>query len=115
MVPDFSALLESLDSGSLEIVQTHDLEDDLDDAPTTPGGVISTDAFLADIKGEVLGGGLTGGLGAELSALTGAKGARRPTASVNRIPEPGQGIELRLDRTVDKDLVLKIIEGIRNL
>lgn len=115
VVPDFSALLESLDSGSLEIVQTHDLEDDLDDAPTTPGGVISTDAFLADIKGEVLGGGLTGGLGAELSALTGAKGARRPTASVNRIPEPGQGIELRLDRTVDKDLVLKIIEGIRNL
>jgi len=50
-----------------------------------------------------------------LSALTGAGGSKRPTASVNKIPEAGSPIEIHRDQTVDKDLVLKIIEGIKGL
>jgi hypothetical protein len=75
-------------------------------------GVISTDAFMEDIGGEMLG----VGLGDELSALTGAERPKsaRPTASVNKIPEAGSGVIHRDDR-VDRDTVMKIIDGIKNL
>ncbi|MDP2233013.1 MAG: hypothetical protein Q8K89_05205, partial [Actinomycetota bacterium] len=116
-VPDLSDILESLDSieglaGDLDGAEPGDDEPAM---PTQSMGVISTDAFLADIAGEDLGAGLSGGLGDELSALTGLGGSKRPTASVNRIPEAGSPLEIHRDHAVDKDLVLKIIEGIKGL
>jgi len=114
---DLSDILQSLDEEAeqtaAEIVET--VSFDAEEPSSAGGGVISTDAFLADIGGEELGVGLSGGLGDELSALTGAGGSRRPTASVNRIPERGSSSGPRMDQTVDKELVLKIIEGIKNL
>jgi len=111
--PDLAALLESLDIEAEEPA----VEDDFDlellrDAGTT-GGVISTDAFLDEISFDGMG--LSGGLGDELSALTGAETTnKRPTANVNRIPEPGEEM-LHRDQTVDKDTLLRIIDGIKNL
>ena len=56
------------------------------------------------------------GLTDELSALTGLGRPGRPTASVNKIPEPAAaGDVLRRDTRVDKDTLLKIIDGIKNL
>lgn len=118
-IPDLSDILESLDTQAglddeVEVVETPALDDSaVEPAPSM--GVISTDAFLADIAGESLGVGLSSGLGDELSALTGAGGNKRPTASVNKIPDAGSPIEIHRDHTVDKDLVLKIIEGIKGL
>ncbi len=117
--PDLSDILSSLEEepglGETEIVQTPDLEGDIAEAQAPSSGVISTDAYLADISPDGFGVGLSTGLGDELSALTGASGRSRPTASVRRIPESGQSVELKRDVTVNKDLVLKIIEGIKNL
>lgn len=121
--PDFSALLESLDvdaEGSAEdasALQAGFDEDLLRDVvePDVGGGVISTDAFLEDIAiDEDLG--FSGGLNDELSALTGAerRGPSRPQASVNTLPAEGSGT-LHRDTRVDKDTVLKIIDGIKNL
>ncbi len=124
--PDFSALLESLDvdaeaaTGPEEAASglsgaASDFDEELlrDEQPVQAGGVISTDAFLEDISMDDLG--FSGGLTDELSALTGAERRQpaRPQASVNAIPEAGSA--LRRDARVDKDTVLKIIEGIKGL
>jgi len=111
---DFSGILESLEElgeEEPEIVHTESL-DEQRGGPA--GGVISTDAFLADISPDELGVGLSSGLGDELSALTGAESQRRPSTNVNKLPEPGR-VEIHRDRTVNKELVLKIIEGIEKL
>ena len=117
--PDLSDILSSLEEEAEaeppEIVATSNFDEELGEAGAPSAGVISTDAFLADISTDGLDVGLSSGLGDELSALTGAGGRSRPSASVNKIPEPGQPMELRRDQTVDKDLVLKIIKGIENL
>jgi len=134
VTPDFSDLLLSLedpesesdmdevstqvtDAAMDETVLEMGIEsevDELDREAQPSGGGISTDAFLDEIApDENLG--LSGGLGLELSALTGAGGRARPSASVNKLPEPGNGLELHRDQTVDKDLVLKIIEGLKEL
>lgn len=112
--PDFSDILESLDRADENESGDIDTFDAEIGAPPAEG-VISTDAYLADIGGDNFGTGLSSGLGDELSALTGAGGSKRPTASVNRIPEPGATLELHRDQTVDRELVMKIIEGIKNL
>jgi hypothetical protein len=124
---DFSELLESLDVGP-EAVEEPVVADaaaepilpDFDEellrevAPAgEAGGVISTDAYLEDITIDEMdfGGGMTD----ELSALTGMGRPSRPTTSVNRIPDaPAEGV-LRRDTRVDKDTLLKIIDGIKNL
>lgn len=130
--PDFADLMQSLDDMELPAVETSstpaeeapgfdaDLLAELAadepvrpvEAAEQPTGVISTDAFLEDISADMLG----SSLGDELSALTGADRPKsgRPTASVNKIPEPGSGVLHRDDR-VDKDTVMKIIDGIKNL
>jgi hypothetical protein len=83
-----------------------------DDADSS-GGVLSTDSFLAEFD---TGSGLSDGLGDELTALTGgASGRSRPVATVNKIPEAGEGHHLQRDQLVDKTLLEKIIEGIENL
>ncbi len=75
-------------------------------------GVISTDAFLAEFDDV----GLSGGLGDELTALTGGTSGRsRPVATVNKLPEEGEVHMLHRDQLVDKGLLEKIIEGIENL
>jgi len=77
-------------------------------------GVISTDAYLAEFEDDV---GLSSGLSDEITALTGGGvGARsRPVATVSRLPESGEGLVLHRDQLVDRDLVMKIIEGIEKL
>lgn len=122
--PDFSALLESLDvdaepaAAAAAAVEPEAAGFDLDllqeETPPSGGGVISTDAFLEDIAmGDM---GYSSGLGDELSALTGAerKVSSRPQASVNAIPDAGEGV-LHRDSRVDKDTLIKIIDGIKNL
>lgn len=127
---DFSALLESLDVDAAEqtappvasipepatVPQApeesgFDADLFIDDEVTT--GAISTDAYLEDIGMDEIG--FSGGMTDELSALTGAERRQpsRPQASVNAIPEAG-GV-LQRDARVEKDTVLKIIDGIKNL
>lgn len=76
-------------------------------------GVISTDAFLAEFDGV----GLSGGLGDELTALTGGGGSgrSRPVATVSKLPETGETHMLHRDQMVDRSLLEKIIEGVENL
>lgn len=121
---DFSGLIESLevaDEDELPVrepaSQAIDGFDDelLRDAESERGsGVISTDAYLSDISIDDLG--FSGGLTDELSALTGAerRGAPpRPTASVNPLPE--EGASLHRDLRVDRETLLRIIDGIERL
>jgi hypothetical protein len=78
-----------------------------------PGEYISTDSFLAEFDTDS---GLSGGLGDELTALTGGGTARnRPVATVNAIPEAGEGGKLRIDQSVDRELLEKIIKGVEDL
>jgi hypothetical protein len=58
--------------------------------------------------------GLSGGMTDELSALTGAARPARPVVNVTGIPERSSSI-LRRDQRVDRDTLLKIIEGIKSL
>lgn len=76
-------------------------------------GVISTDAYLAEFDTGV---GLSGGLADELTALTGGgTGRARPVTTVVQIPEPTEGTVVRRDQAVDRDLVMRIINGIEKL
>ncbi len=82
-----------------------------------PGQVISTDAYLAEFDTDV---GLQSGLGDEITALTGGGGGggggrQRPSATVSKLPEPGEGAVLHRDQRVDRGLLMKIIEGIEKL
>jgi hypothetical protein len=90
-----------------------DLEPDplLADAAEPPAGVISTDAFLADFDHDAT---FSTGMSDELTALTGG-GKARPTATISRLPEPDAPGVLHRDASVDKDLVLKVIEGVKKL
>jgi hypothetical protein len=97
---DFSSLRESLDLGA----------DDVQSVILEPPAVISTDRYLFE-DDLAYGGELT----EELSALTGADRPNRPTVSVNRLPEQGSGGVLKRDTKVDRETVLKIIDGIQNL
>ncbi len=100
---DLGALLRSLS-----------LEEEAGGAPETPAEpvqVISTDAYLAEF--DV---GLSSGLSDEIAALTGAETPRaRPSTTVERLPEPGERHVIHRDRMVDRDLVMRIIEGIQKL
>jgi hypothetical protein len=109
---DLDSLLESLgasaDEGSGVIASETDFG-----AEQSAGEYISTDSFLAEFD---TGGGLSGGLGDELTALTGGgTGRARPVTTVNAIPEPGDGGRLHIDQAVDKELLEKIIQGIEDL
>jgi hypothetical protein len=119
---DFSELLESLDLGPeieaepIVVEPAPDFDEELlrEVAPAgETGGVISTDAYLEDITIDDLG--FTGGLTDELSALTGMDRPARPTANVNRIPDSSAEGVLHRDTRVDKDTLLKIIDGIKRL
>lgn len=122
--PDFSALLDSLDVDAEDAPAAEpevtpeaagfDVDLLMDEEPASGGGVISTDAFLEDISMDDLG--FSGSLTDELSALTGAerRGAPRPQASVNAIPDAGSN-QLHRDTRVDRDTLLKIIDGIQKL
>ncbi|MBA4370254.1 MAG: hypothetical protein C0418_01585 [Coriobacteriaceae bacterium] len=112
--PDFSDLLSSLESPAIEERGAAGEEPvALETMEAETAGVISTDAFLDEIGGVDLG----AGIGDELTALTGGggMGRQRPMASVKKIPEPGAAGGLHMDQMVDKDLVLKIIDGIKSL
>lgn len=75
--------------------------------------VISTDAYLAEFETDVS---LTSALTDEITALTGGGSARpRPTTTVTKLPEPGEQPAIHRDKLVDRDLVLKIIDGIEKL
>jgi hypothetical protein len=121
---DFSALLESLDisaddaqAGVSTPADTSESELSVDALLGTteaePAGVISTDAFLDDLSLED-GLGFSGELSDELSALTGADRHARPSASVHHLPAEGEAL-LHRDARVDRETMLKIIDGIKNL
>lgn len=75
--------------------------------------VISTDEYLAGFETDVT---LSSALTDEITALTGGgSGRARPTTTVTRLPEPGEQPAIHRDRLVDRDLVLKIIDGIEKL
>ncbi|MDY0341886.1 MAG: DUF4388 domain-containing protein, partial [Coriobacteriia bacterium] len=80
---DLDSLLESL--GTPEESSAGIIASGTDfGAEDEPGGYISTDSFLADFDSDT---GLSGGLGDELTALTGGgSGRSRPVATVNAIP-----------------------------
>jgi hypothetical protein len=127
---DLSALLESLDRahddppaeqelaefdqfGSVEIGEID--ADALGSASLKPepsGNVVHTEPYADDGPFEAMG--LSGGMTDELSALTGADRPSRPVVNVSGIPDPGSGV-LRRDQSVDKETLLKIIDGIKNL
>ncbi|MRS13140.1 MAG: DUF4388 domain-containing protein [Actinobacteria bacterium] len=111
---ELDSLLASLDSGETTGVISSGTDYGM--AGDTSGGVLSTDAFLAEFDSGV---GLSGGLGDELTALTGgasgSSGRARPQATVTRLPEAGAAHVLHRDQMVDKSLLEKIIEGIENL
>lgn len=78
-----------------------------------PPRVISTDAYLAEFETDVS---LTSALTDEITALTGGGSGRpRPTTTVTKLPEPGEPPAIHRDKLVDRDLVLKIIDGIEKL
>ena len=123
---DFSALLESLDISADDAraaapsVASAPLEPEavsgnalLGEPGPATAGVISTDSYLDDLtlEGDL---GLSGELTDELSALTGADRPLRPVASVRRLPAEGETL-LHRDTRVDRDTLLKIIEGVKNL
>ena len=123
---DFSALLESLDISADDAQAAKPLAEAppaergaasvdglLGTSVPEPAGVISTDAYLDDLtlEGEF---GLSGELTDELSALTGADRPVRPAATVHHLPAEGEAL-LHRDTRVDRDTLLKIIEGIKNL
>lgn len=96
---DFSELLESLDIGA--------------EPGEEPAGVISTDMFLDDLNlDKDLG--FHGELTDELSALTGADRPVRPSASVRQIPAEGEST-IRRDTRVNRETLMKIIDGIKDL
>ncbi|MHB1016457.1 MAG: DUF4388 domain-containing protein [Coriobacteriia bacterium] len=109
---DLDSLLESLsttEEGSSGIISSGTDFGSEDE----PGEYISTDSFLAEFD---TGAGLSGGLGDELTALTGGGTARsRPVATVNSIPESGEGGKLHIDQMVDRELLEKIIKGVEDL
>jgi hypothetical protein len=127
---DLSALLESLDrahdetaaaQGAPEFDQFGSVEigevdvDALGSALLTlesSDNVEPTEAYVDDGPYEAMG--LSGGMTDELSALTGADRPSRPVVNVSGIPDPGSGV-LRRDQSVDKETLLKIIDGIKNL
>jgi len=109
---DLDSLLESLGASAGERPGIIASETDRGEEQSA-GGYISTDSFL---EGFHTGGGLSGGLGDELTALTGGGTVRaRPVTTVNAIPEPGEGGRLHIDQRVDKELLEKIIQGIEDL
>jgi hypothetical protein len=105
---DLSELLSSLTETSGPAVEPDPL---LAHANEQAAGVISTDAFLADFDHDAT---FSTGMSDELTALTGG-GKARPAATAGRIPEPEEPGILHRDVGVDKDLVLKVIEGVRRL
>jgi hypothetical protein len=111
---DLEDLIRSLDTpGHEEPSGRIASETDFGEESAASPGVISTDAYLADFGGDM---GLTGGLGDELTALTGGgTGRQRPTATVAKLPEPGQAPVLHRDQMVDKSLIEQIIKGIESL
>lgn len=122
---DFSALLESLDisADDAEAAEPHTIDLDsgpgfdadlVDQSVASVGGVISTDAYLEDITMDE-GFGMNSELNNELSALTGADRRNRPSASVHRIPDANAEGVLHRDARVDRETLLKIIDGIKNL
>jgi hypothetical protein len=120
---DFSGLIESLDvDDDLPVrdsagVTPAGFDDEIlrDEQPQSGDGVISTEPFLSDISMSDLS--FSGGLTDELSALTGAErrgGHARPQASVNPLPDEKSG-GLHRDTRVDRETLLKIIDGIERL
>ena len=97
----------------IQSVPSAEIEEDplLGGAEEMPTRVISTDAFLADFEHDATFG---TGMGDELTALTGG-GKVRPSASINRVPELAAPGLLHRDTSVDRDLILKVIDGVKKL
>jgi hypothetical protein len=83
-------------------------------AEEAPSGVISTDAFLADFDNSSVT--FSAGMGDEIAALTGGGPARaRPTASARKVEDAPDAPLLRRDSHVDRELLMRIIDGVKKL
>lgn len=117
---DFTALIRSLDVDADDDVPVVEAPAEFDvdllreEATSLAGGVISTDAYLGDVGIDDLS--FQGSMTDELSALTGVQRrvVPRPQASVNSLPDEGGGV-LQRDKRVDRDTLLRIIDGIKKL
>jgi len=93
--------------------------------------VLSTDAYLLDVSiGEAapeppalettpltdarVDVGLSGAINDEINALTGVERGGRPVTRITDLPEPGSAVP-QLDRSVDRETLLRIIDGIKRL
>ncbi len=93
--------------------------------------VLSTDAYLLDVSiGEAapeppalettpaadarVDAGLSGAINDEINALTGVERGGRPVTRITDLPEPGSAVPQR-DRSVDRETLLRIIDGIKRL
>ena len=74
--------------------------------------VVSSGHIPKDMSFEHIG--LSGGMTDELSALTGADRPSRPVVNVTGIPDRSPSV-LQRDQRVDKETLLKIIDGIKSL
>jgi hypothetical protein len=114
---DLSVLLASLrEDAPLEPteIETGTLGEVVEPAAEEPTEVISTDAFLSDFD-ESGGGSLSSGLGDELTALTGGGRVRQPAPTIRTDTSYDASTVPHRDQMVDKDLVMKVIDGIKNL
>jgi hypothetical protein len=119
-VSEVADLLSALGAEQEEPPAVLDTSAALMDASVVPdsaagsGGVISTDAFLVDFDSSDVS--FSSGLGDELTALTGGGTSRRPVATAATITgSDGESPILHRDSHVDRELVMKIIEGVKRL
>ncbi|MDO8915446.1 MAG: DUF4388 domain-containing protein [Coriobacteriia bacterium] len=120
-LPEIADLLGSLGGDDDDMSVDVDIRPALDeetsaaDATSEPAGVISTDAFLADFDSSAVS--FSSGLGDELTALTGGgTGRARPVATAAKISGPeGEAPVLHRDSHVDRELLHKLIYGVKRL
>jgi hypothetical protein len=122
--PDVAALSELLsslgdedtDQAPVAPTSTRAIVDEIEVEPIDaelPSGVISTDAFLADFDSSDVT--FSAGMGDEITALTGGgTGRARPTASAKNVSGPDAPL-LHRDSHVDRELLMRIIDGVKKL
>jgi hypothetical protein len=126
---DLSALLESLDQANDEASPASSPAESGEQRPSSPkvpdegiladaallesaSAEIPTDSYMEEMSLDTIA--LSGGMTDELSALTGADRPARPVVNVSGIPDGPLGV-LKRDTNVDRDTLLRIIDGIKSL
>ena len=80
--------------------------------PESAPAELPADSYMEEMSLDTIA--LSGGMTDELSALTGADRPARPVVNVAGIPDGPLGV-LKRDTSVDRDTLLRIIDGIKSL